>query len=148
MAKKLALGATGCAAALMLLSFLQDSCWTRWAFGLSAMAFPVLLMVIGASGRSGLGPLRWIFGLLWALLSGCLTGMMAFSGAAQPWLAGLPVSAAFLLFGIWLAPLPLVCFGFAWTSERFGVSEADLERVRRLNRRERGETECGERRED
>lgn len=139
MAKKLALGATGLAAVLMLLSFVYDSSWTRWTFGLLAMAFPVLLMVIGATGRHGLGPLRWIFALLWILLTGCLTGMVAFSGPQQPWLLGLPVSAAFLLAGIWLAPLALVCLGYALTFESYGVRGRDLRAIRELSRGKRGE---------
>ena len=148
MAKKLALGATGCAALLILMSFFQDSAWTRLTFGLLAMAFPVLLMIIGAAGKNGLGPLGWIFALLWTILTGCLAGMMAFSGPDQPWLMGLPISAAILLFGIWLAPLALVSFGYAWTFERFGVREEDLERIRDFSRRERRELGRRERREN
>ncbi len=148
MAKKAALGATGSAAILILVSFLQDAAWARWTFGLLAMAFPVLLMIIGAAGKGGLKPLSRILALLWIVLTACLCAMMLLSGADQPRLLGLPVSGAILLFGIWLAPLALVSLGYAWTFERFGVQEEDLERIRNLNRKGHKETEPKERRED
>lgn len=137
MAKKLALKITGCAAVLMLLSFIRDSSLSRWGFGLLSMSFPVLLLTVGAARSRGLGPVRWIFALLWAVLTGCLAGMMIFSGTGRPWFGGLPAGGAFLLYGIWLAPLALVSFGYAWAFERFGVREEDLERLRGLKRRRR-----------
>ena len=49
-----------------------------------------------------------------------------------PWIAGLPVALALLLYGVFLLPLVVISLGFALTFDRFDVEEAELEELRRL----------------
>lgn len=107
-------------------------------FAILAVAFPPLLMTLGAAGERGrLGAIAWPLGLLFVALEAGLVGIIALSGRSDPesWVFGLPPATAIQLYGLFLVPLALVAIGFALTFARFDVSDADLERLRDLAKR-------------
>ncbi len=48
-----------------------------------------------------------------------------------PWFGGLPLAAAVQFYGLFLLPLGLVAFAYAWTFERFSLRQEDLDELRR-----------------
>ena len=106
-------------------------------FTFLGVAFPVILMLMGASRDRRAGrALRPILALL-VLLVLCAAGMLVFRGRVEdtPAFLGLPPAAAFQIYGIFLAALPLTALGFAWAFKDFAPSRQDIERLRRLTRR-------------
>jgi hypothetical protein len=118
---------TGLAAALLLGLLTADSVWGLWLFGLSAAALPVALIGLALTGtarsRGAGGTLAVVLGLLFVLLEGAMIGVLATAGSSEaggPWLLGLPLPTALLLFGLCLVPLPVAALAYAWTFDRLG----------------------------
>lgn len=103
-----------------------------WLAALGGATFPVALIALGAArqGHRGLG---WPLALLWALLAGGLAAVLALP-AGGPDVAGLPLATALMIFV--LVPVPLLGLGllYAFSFDRLGVREEDLDRMRRLRR--------------
>jgi hypothetical protein len=104
-----------------------------WLAALGGATFPVALIALGAARRGGLGALRLPLVLLWLLLAGGLGAVLALPGGG-PDVAGLPLATALMIFV--LVPVPLLGLGllYAFSFDRLGVREEDLERMRRLRR--------------
>ena len=133
MARRPALVALAAAAALILTFSLIGGAAGAVGFTLVAGCVPFALMGLGAAPqRPGEGALP--IALCLALVELSLVGMLALRGRVLdgPWLGGLPLAAAFQIYGLFLLPLVVTALGFALTFRRFGVDEADLERLRRL----------------
>jgi len=98
-------------------------------FAVLAVSFPVALVVVGACRDGRLGPLAWPLVALTLILEGSVATMLWWRGrvADGPWVAGLPISAAVMIYGLFLAPLLLVGLAYALTFSRFTLREEDLE---------------------
>lgn len=122
---------TGLAAAVLVGLLAADAPWGLWLFGLSAAALPVALIALALVGKARAqgagGTLAAVLGLLFVLLEGAMAGVIATAGSAGsegdgPWLLGLPLPTALLLFGLCLVPLPVAALAYAWTFDRLGVA--------------------------
>ncbi len=101
-------------------------------FVLFAACFPVALMALGAQRQGQLGPVAPVLAVLLVVLLGSAIGMLLLRGQVEsgPWLWGLPLAATLQLFGLFLLPLIVVSFGYAWTFERWGVRDDELASLR------------------
>lgn len=104
-----------------------------WIFGLSSAAFPVGLIVLGAARRGRVGAVAAPAVVLAVLLVGAMVALLALRGRALegPWVWGLPLPAAILVYGVGLAPLGLVVLAYALTFDRWTLPDEELERFRR-----------------
>ena len=137
MARRLALIAVAISSGLILVLSFVGTALGELAFAIVAMGIPALLMIVGAARRKApMGPAVWPIAGLFVVLELSLLGMLAFRGqvGSGPWLLGLPVAAAIQMYGLLVLPLALVTLGFALTFAGFGVTDDDLERLRRLSR--------------
>ena len=134
MAQRLALVVLAAAALLILgLSFVGGA-FGPIGFAILAVAFPFALMTLGAAQRGRLGGAVVPIMLALAIIELSLVVMLAFRGRVPdgPWIGGLPLAAAFQIYGIFLVPLAITALGFALTFRRFDVDEKELERLRKL----------------
>ncbi len=133
MAQRIALAFLAVSSPLILLTFIVGTAAGEVLFAVSAVAFPVALIVLGAHRRGSLGPLLWPLVALVVVLEGCVVAMLAFRGQIldAPWLGGLPLATAVQVYGLFLLPLLLVALAYAWTFESFGLRQADLDELRR-----------------
>ncbi len=133
MARRIALGFLAVSSPLILLTFLVQVPAGEVLFALLATAFPVALIVLGAHRGGRLGPLLWPLVLLLLILEACLLAMLAFRGQILdlPWVGGLPAATAVQFYGLFLLPLALVSLSYAWTFDRFGLRQEDLDDLRR-----------------
>ncbi len=117
----------------MLLAFVAGTPAGEVLFALLAVAFPVALIALGAQRHGSLGPLVWPLATLLFILEVGFAAMLVLRGsiATAPWLGGLPLAAAVQFYGLFLLPLVLVSFAYAWTFERFGLRQKDLDELRR-----------------
>jgi hypothetical protein len=106
-------------------------------FGLAVLAFPALLIALGAVRHGRIGFLIVPLLLLTLLLEGGFILMLVLSGRPDPagWWLGLPPATVVMFLGLWLVPLVLVSLVYAWHFERFGLTEGDLRRIRDHARR-------------
>lgn len=96
----------------------------------------VAAMALGALKDGALGGLLPVFGFVLVAVGGGLGALLLLPAAdpADPTLVlGLPPRAALLLYGVGLVPVLVVPFAYARTFDRFHLSEADLERIRRAS---------------
>jgi len=133
MAGRIALLFLAVASPLLLLAPAVGPPLGDWLFTLTAAAFPVALIAVGAGRRGGLGPLRLPLLLLLLILEGSMAAMLLLRGQVleAPWLLGLPLATAVQLYGLFLAPLFLVAFAYALTFDRFGLRRDELASLRR-----------------
>ena len=118
---------------LILLTFVVGGPVAEVLFGLLSVLFPVALIALGAQRGGSLGPLLWPLAALAAILAGCVAAMLLLRGRIldAPWLGGLPLATAVQVYGVFLLPLGLVSFAYAWTFDRFGLRQEDLDELRR-----------------
>jgi len=138
MVKRLALLATAAASPLVLISFFLPGVAGELTFAVLAVALPVTLIAVGAARGGRLGPLAAPLLVLLVLLESSVLAMLALRGRVTdlPWILGLPLPAAIQLYVMWLLPLGLVALVYALTFDRFTLTEADLDRLRRRARDE------------
>ena len=105
------------ASAAMLAALLAGGDAAGAAFGLLAAAFPVGLIALALVRRRRLGRNALALAVLAVLLVGSTAAMLVLRGGGVdgPRLAGLPLSLAVLLGGIWLVPLLLTGLAHALT---------------------------------
>jgi hypothetical protein len=117
----------------MLLAFAFGTPAGEVAFALLAVAFPVALIVLGVERAGSVGPLRWPLAALLSILVADVVAMLALAGSVEtaPWVGGLPLATAVMFYGLFLLPQALVCLAYAWTFERFGLRQDDLDELRR-----------------
>jgi hypothetical protein len=121
-----------------------------WAPWLLAVGIPVVvgaIMILGAArGRMGIGPLKYPFAFVVAVLAIGFCAALALpateSALSRLWL-GLPARAAIVIYGIGLLPIIVLPVAYALTFEAQTLSAEDVERVRELAR-ERQLTTTGE----
>lgn len=112
-----------------------------WAPWLLAVGIPVALgaiMILGAArGRMGVGPLKYPFAFVVAVLAIGFCAALALPATESPlsrlWL-GLPARAAIVIYGIGLLPIIVLPVAYALTFETQTLSAEDVERVRELAR--------------
>jgi hypothetical protein len=124
---------------LALASLVLEFPGSDLVFAVSAFAFPPLLIGLGALRNGRLGGLAWPLLAFAAFLQACLLGMVWLSGCPDPrdWWFGLPPASAVMLGGLWLFPLLIVSFVYAWHFPRAGLTRDDLRRIRELAARRR-----------
>ena len=119
-----------------------------WAPWLLALGIPVALgaiMILGAArGRMGIGPLKYPFAFVVAVLAIGFCAALALpateSALSRLWL-GLPARAAIVIYGIGLLPIIVLPVAYALTFEAQTLSAKDVERVRELARENRARSE-------
>lgn len=112
-----------------------------WAAWLLALGIPVALgaiMVLGAArGRSGIGPLKFPFVFVIAVLVigfGAALALPATEGPLSTLWLGLPMRAAIVIYGVGLLPVIVLPVAYALTFETQTLNAEDVERVRALAR--------------
>ena len=113
----------------------------RWAPWLLALGIPLALgaiMILGAArGRLGIGPLKYPFAFVVAVLAIGFCAALAIPATEGPlsklWL-GLPARAAIVIYGIGLLPIIVLPVAYALTFEAQTLNAEDVERVRELGR--------------
>lgn len=119
-----------------------------WAPWLLALGIPVALgamMILGAArGRMGIGPLKYPFAFVVAVLALGFCAALALPATESPlsklWL-GLPARAAIVIYGIGLLPIIVLPVAYALTFETQTLNAEDVERVRELARENRARSE-------
>jgi hypothetical protein len=112
-----------------------------WAPWLLALGIPIALgaiMILGAArGRRGIGPLKYPFAFVVAVLAIGFCAALALpateSAFSRLWL-GLPARAAIVIYGIGLLPIIVLPVAYALTFEAQTLSAEDVKRVRNLAR--------------
>jgi hypothetical protein len=112
-----------------------------WAPWLLALGIPIALgaiMILGAArGRMGIGPLKYPFAFVVAVLAIGFCAALALpateSALSRLWL-GLPARAAIVIYGIGLLPIIVLPVAYALTFEAQTLSAEDVKRVRELAR--------------
>jgi len=120
-----------------------------WAPWLLALGIPIALgaiMILGAArGRMGIGPLKYPFVFVVAVLAIGFCAALALpateSALSRLWL-GLPARAAIVIYGIGLLPIIVLPVAYALTFEAQTLSAEDVERVRELARENRARSEA------
>jgi hypothetical protein len=119
-----------------------------WAPWLLALGIPIALgaiMILGAArGRMGIGPLKYPFAFVVAVLAIGFCAALALPATEGPlsklWL-GLPARAAIVIYGIGLLPIIVLPVAYALTFETQTLSAEDVERVRELGRENKARNE-------
>lgn len=119
-----------------------------WAPWLLAIGIPTALgaiMILGAArGRMGIGPLKYPFAFVVAVLAIGFCAALALPATESPlsglWL-GLPARAAIVIYGIGLLPIVVLPIAYALTFETQTLNAHDLERVRELARENKSRNE-------
>ena len=119
-----------------------------WAPWLLALGIPIALgaiMILGAArARMGIGPLKYPFAFVVAVLAIGFCAALALpateSALSRLWL-GLPARAAIVIYGIGLLPIIVLPVAYALTFEAQTLSAEDVERVRELARENRARGE-------
>ena len=112
-----------------------------WAPWLLALGIPVAIgaiMILGAArGRMGIGPLKYPFAFVVAVLAIGFCAALALPATESPlsklWL-GLPARVAIVIYGIGLLPIIVLPVAYALTFKTQTLTAADVERVRELAR--------------
>ncbi len=112
--------------------------WAPWLLALGIPASLGAIMILGAArGRMGIGPLKYPFAFVVAVLAFGFCAALALPATEGPfsrlWL-GLPARAAIVIYGIGLLPIVVLPVAYALTFESQTLSAEDVERVRKLGR--------------
>jgi hypothetical protein len=123
----------------------ETPAWAPWLLALGIPVATGAIMVLGATrGRMGIGPLKYPFAFVVAVLAIGFCAALALPATEGPlsklWL-GLPARAAIVIYGIGLLPIIVLPVAYALTFETQTLSAADVERVRELARDNRARSE-------
>lgn len=132
------------ASVLLLVTFVVPGGAAQWLFAVLVSAFPPALIVVGASRAGRLGPsLVVLVTLLTVVLESTVLGMMLLRGTAADvtgWIFGVPTAAVLQIAGLFALPLVVTGLGYAWSFDRWALSDDDLAALRaRHGRRDRPE---------
>jgi hypothetical protein len=119
-----------------------------WAPWLLALGIPFALgaiMILGAArGRMGIGPLKYPFAFVVAVLAIGFCAALALPATESQlsilWL-GLPARAAIVIYGVGLLPIIVLPVAYALTFETQTLNSEDVERVRELARENKARSE-------
>ena len=130
MARRAALFFLALASPLVLVLFLVGGDAAEVGFSVLATAYPAALITVAVARRRGLGPLAWPLAAFLVLQEACVLAICLLRGRVlqASWVGGLPMAAAFQLYGLWAASLLLVTLTYALTFDRFGLTAGDPER--------------------
>jgi hypothetical protein len=105
--------------------------WAPWALMIGTSTIMLATMVLGASrAGAGIGRLAVPFATMFVVFGAAL--VMPAEAAGSPLWLGLPRRAAVILYGIGVLPLFVLPFAYALTFDSQTLSEADLERIRKV----------------
>jgi hypothetical protein len=119
--------------------------WAPWLLALGIPTALGAIMILGAArGRMGIGPLKYPFAFVVAVLAIGFCAALALPATEGPlsklWL-GLPARAAMVIYGIGLLPIIVLPVAYALTFEAQTLSAEDVERVRELGRENKARSE-------
>jgi amino acid transporter len=119
--------------------------WAPWLLALGIPAALGAIMILGAArGRRGIGPLKYPFAFVVAVLVIGFGAALALPATESPlsrlWL-GLPARAAIVIYGIGLLPIIVLPVAYALTFEAHTLSAEDVEKVRALGRANKARSE-------
>lgn len=118
--------------------------WAPWLLAIGIPAALAAMMVLGATrGDQGIGRLKlpFLFVFVVLALGFCLAlALPADEGQGSFLLLGLPLRAAIVIYGIGLIPIVVLPVAYALTFDTQTLNEADIQRVRDLALKMRGET--------
>lgn len=119
---------------LLFLAFGSSGILPHGVTAVLVSAMPVVLVLL-ASGPRLSRRLGFALLALWILLAGSFLGLIWLTrvGGAAAQVAGIPVPLGLLLVGLGLAPLALVSWTYATTFDEMGISDSDLETLRRYS---------------
>lgn len=126
MAHRAALVILSMCSSIALLCCFIDHQLAAVLFGFAGLGFIPALIALGAARRGKLGALAAPVMILTLILAGCFAAMLAMPGRGATFI---------MLVGLWLAPLLLVSFLYAWDFRRFGMRQDDLEGLRKVARK-------------
>lgn len=133
MAYRIALALLVLASVAALLAFCGGgSLGSSLSKGLAVLAgalFPVSLIVLGAARGGRLGRLAAPLLILGIVLAVGLA-LAVFLPEGGPDVLGLPLGTALMIFVVVPVPLLLTCLAYAFTFDRVGLRQEDLDRVR------------------
>ncbi len=137
--KKASLVFLAIASLVILATFFVSHDAAQIVFALVAVAFPIVLIAVGASKNGRLGPIALPLLMLLLLQLGCVIGMICLRGGVltNPWVGGLPLSGALQLYVAWLLPLVLVSLAYGLTFRNFSLTEQDLEKLKKFEQENR-----------
>lgn len=143
MARRFALLFLGLASPAVLVCSWFPGFVAELLFVLLVMAFPAALIALAVARNGRLGPLKVPLVVLTVVLEGCGVAMLLLRGQVLqcPWFGGLPMAAAVLVYGLWLAPLLLVALAYGWTFDFWELREEDLRRFDDRRSRHGGDAE-------
>jgi hypothetical protein len=121
-----------------LVAFCVDAPVLRWVAALTVTTFPVALIALGAARGGKLNGLLGPLLALWIVLAGSFVTLLALPGGGPDSVLGLPLGTALMLFVLVPVPFILVCWVYAAHFSSFTLRDEDLERLRRLRKREEG----------
>src|SRR6202165_5331442 len=115
--------------------------WAPWLLALGIPTALGAIMILGAArGRTGIGPLKYPFAFVVAVLAIGFCAALALPATESPlsrlWL-GLPARAAIVIYGIGLLPIVVLPVAYALTFETQTLSAEDVERVRAMGKENR-----------
>ena len=133
MSKKAALAVIGLFSPVAFLTLFFSQTGAQIIFALLATAFPVALIVLGASQKGRLGPLGIPLLALLLVQEGSVIAMIVYRDNVLngPWVGGLPLAAAIQIYVLWLLPLLLVALAYGLTFDSFSLKEDDLAELER-----------------
>jgi hypothetical protein len=119
--------------------------WAPWLLALGIPQALGAIMILGAArGRAGIGPLKYPFAFVVAVLAIGFCAALALpateSFLSRLWL-GLPARAAIIIYGIGLLPIIILPVAYALTFETQTLNAEDVARVRELARANKARTE-------
>lgn len=126
MAYRLALALLALASLAALLAFCLGGSWLAV---LAGALFPVSLIILGAARGGHLGRLAVPILILGIVLAVGLA-LAVFLPEGGPDVLGLPLGTVLMIFGVVPVPLLLTCLAYAFTFDRAGLRQEDLDRVR------------------
>jgi len=124
------------ASPLVLVSFCFSGFYAELMFTVLAMGYPVALITLAVARDGQIGVLAVPMLLLGLILEVSALAMLYLQGRVMdgPWIGGMPLGMAVQLYGLWLAPLPIVALAYALTFDRFELREDDLQKIDALIR--------------
>jgi hypothetical protein len=123
--------------ALVLLALAALACLTgsSWLLAFGGAAFPIALIALGAARNGKLGPLRIPLLLVGLVLFGVLAALLLLPHGG-PDAGPLPLGTVLLLFVLVPVPFVVLTWAYAASFDSWFLREEDLERLRRLKRKE------------
>ncbi|MFC1671114.1 hypothetical protein ACFL20_12055 [Spirochaetota bacterium] len=135
--KKAALIFIALSSPVMLVTFFIPHEAGGVVFSILTAAFPIALIIVGASRKGSLGPLKLPLLIFFLLLEGCMIAMLVLRGQVlnSPWIGGFPAAAAIQIYGMWLIPLALVSLAYGLTFDSFSLREEDLAELEKFKKK-------------